>query len=169
MQDDAALRETVALRETAALKEGAALMGSIDLTAGAESTDGPGLTTSARPDGWPYLEMAGQEVFRWAIAAIVEVAREAVRVAGISLADLDVFVPHQANLRITDSVVRALDLPDTVEVAREVRTDGNTSAASIPLALDSMIASGRAGSGDLVLIVGFGSGLTYCAQVIVLP
>lgn len=118
---------------------------------------------------WPYLEMAGQEVFRWAMKGIAPIALEAVRAAGITPDDLDAFVPHQANMRITDAVVKEMKLPPSVVVARCVRDDGNTSAASIPLALESLISSGSVKPGGLVLTAGFGSGLSYCAQVVTVP
>jgi 3-oxoacyl-[acyl-carrier-protein] synthase-3 len=94
---------------------------------------------------------------------------QALEIAGITAADLDVFIPHQANNRITDALVRALNLPENVKVARDIVTTGNTSAASIPLAMDAMLQSGEAKSGDTALLVGFGSGLVYAAQVVTLP
>ena len=83
--------------------------------------------------------------------------------------DLDVFVPHQANNRITDAMARAMKLPDTVRIARDIVDQGNSSAASIPLALDRMVAEGDARSGDLALMIAFGAGLAYAAQVVVVP
>ncbi|MFF1871478.1 beta-ketoacyl-ACP synthase III [Streptomyces sp. CB03911] len=118
---------------------------------------------------WPFLEMAGPEVFRWAIRAVAEVCDDALRAAGVTVADIEAFVPHQANARIIDAAVKAMGLPPSVEVARTVREDGNTSAASIPLALDSLIASGRIRPGALLLTAGFGSGLGYSAQVVKAP
>jgi 3-oxoacyl-[acyl-carrier-protein] synthase-3 len=113
--------------------------------------------------------MAGQQVFRWAVGEMPKVAKEAMEKAGITSADLDVFIPHQANNRITDALVRALDLPDRIKVARDIITTGNTSAASVPLAMDAMLLSGEAKSGDTALIIGFGSGLVHAAQVVTLP
>jgi 3-oxoacyl-[acyl-carrier-protein] synthase-3 len=78
-------------------------------------------------------------------------------------------VPHQANMRITDAMARSMKLPDTVAIARDIAQQGNTSAASIPLALDRMIAEGQVSSGDLALVIGFGAGLVYAAQVIRVP
>jgi 3-oxoacyl-[acyl-carrier-protein] synthase-3 len=89
--------------------------------------------------------------------------------AGISIDDLDVFVPHQANMRIIDAMARAMKLPERVRVARDIAEQGNTSAASIPLALDRMIAEGDAKSGDTALLVAFGAGLAYAAQVVTVP
>ncbi|HLS39658.1 MAG TPA: 3-oxoacyl-[acyl-carrier-protein] synthase III C-terminal domain-containing protein, partial [Ornithinicoccus sp.] len=82
---------------------------------------------------------------------------------------LDVFLPHQANMRITDQMVKELKLPEHVAVARDIAETGNTSAASVPLATARMLASGEAPHGGLALQMGFGAGLVYAAQVIVLP
>ncbi len=83
--------------------------------------------------------------------------------------DIDIFVPHQANLRITEAIVRALDLPQSVVVATDVITAGNTSSASIPLAIHKLLADGTAHTGALALLLGFGGGLSYAAQVVRLP
>ncbi|MGO1972881.1 MAG: 3-oxoacyl-[acyl-carrier-protein] synthase III C-terminal domain-containing protein, partial [Propionibacteriaceae bacterium] len=83
--------------------------------------------------------------------------------------DLDVFVPHQANNRITDAMFRALKLPERVVVARDIVTQGNTSAASIPLAIEALQESGQVHSGQTALIIGFGAGLVYAGQVITIP
>ena len=83
--------------------------------------------------------------------------------------DLDVFVPHQANMRITDAMVRSMKLPDRVVVARDIAHQGNSSAASIPLALRQLVIDGEARSGDLALLIAFGAGLAYAAQVIRVP
>ncbi|MFY9209174.1 MAG: beta-ketoacyl-ACP synthase III [Candidatus Nanopelagicales bacterium] len=120
------------------------------------------------PD-YPTAVMAGQQVFRWAVGEMPKATKEALEKAGITAADLDVFIPHQANNRITDALVRALDLPPNVKVARDIITTGNTSAASIPLAMDAMLQSGEAKSGDTALLIGFGSGLVHAAQVVTLP
>jgi 3-oxoacyl-[acyl-carrier-protein] synthase-3 len=118
---------------------------------------------------YPTAVMAGQQVFRWAVGEMPKAINQALEIAGITAADLDVFIPHQANNRITDALVRALDLPEKVKVARDIITTGNTSAASIPLAMDAMLRSGEAKSGDTALLVGFGSGLVHAAQVVTLP
>jgi 3-oxoacyl-[acyl-carrier-protein] synthase-3 len=118
---------------------------------------------------WPALRMAGPEVFRWAVTALAPIAADAVRLAGLSLSDIQVFVPHQANMRITDALVRGIGLGPDVVVAREIASAGNTSSASIPLALDQLLASGRARAGQRALLLGFGSGLLYAAQVVRLP
>ncbi len=117
----------------------------------------------------PVLRMQGQAVFRWATGFIADAARTVLAVAGVQPEELDVFAPHQANNRITDSMLRHLKLPKTVKVARTIKTMGNNSTASIPVALDSMLASGEAKSGDTALIIGFGAGLVYAGQVVILP
>ena len=116
-----------------------------------------------------HLTMQGQAVFRWATGFIADAARRTLDAAGLAPEELDLFVPHQANNRITDSMLRHLKLPDTVTVGRTIRHFGNNSAASIPIALDAMIASGEAKSGDTCLIIGFGAGLVYAGQVITIP
>jgi 3-oxoacyl-(acyl-carrier-protein) synthase III len=118
---------------------------------------------------WPNLTMEGAPVFRWAAYEMAKVCQDALDRAGVDVADLDLFIPHQANMRITDVMAKALKLPSSVRIARDIAEQGNTSAASVPLALDSMLASGEAKSGDTALLIGFGAGLTYAAQVVVLP
>lgn len=118
---------------------------------------------------FPALEMQGQQVFRWAVGEIAKVAREAVDAAGITADDLDAFIPHQANMRITDAMVRALKLPDHVPVARDIAYTGNTSAASIPLAMKAMLDAGEIPHGGTALTIGFGAGLVFAGQVVTLP
>jgi 3-oxoacyl-[acyl-carrier-protein] synthase III len=118
---------------------------------------------------WPSFVMQGQSVFRWAVYSMAPVAVEAVNAAGISPEDLDAFVPHQANMRITDAMIKALRLPEHVPVARDIAETGNTSAASIPLAMSRMLDEGEAPHGGLALQIGFGAGLVYAAQVVVMP
>ncbi|MFG2312848.1 ketoacyl-ACP synthase III [Streptomyces sp. NPDC048566] len=118
---------------------------------------------------FPAITQEGQAVFRWAVFEMAKVAQQALDAAGISPADLDVFIPHQANERIIDSMVKTLKLPEHVTVARDVRTTGNTSAASIPLAMERLLATGAAKSGDTALVIGFGAGLVYAATVVTLP
>lgn len=115
------------------------------------------------------LRMAGPTVFRWSISALPPPARRALDAAGVRPAELGAFIPHQANLRIVDALARALDLPPEVAVAREVVDMGNTSAASVPLAMEQLRSAGRVRSGELALLLGFGSGLTYAGQVVRVP
>lgn len=118
---------------------------------------------------WPTLHMEGQKVFKWAVGSMVGVCHQALAAAGVTADDIQLFVPHQANNRITDALVRGLKFPDSVVVARDIIMTGNTSAASIPLALDGLVNDGVAKSGDLALMVGFGAGLAYAAQVVRIP
>ena len=117
----------------------------------------------------PYLAMQGSQVFRWAAFTMAKVAQQAMDRAGVTVDDLDVFVPHQANMRITDAMARSIGLPDTVRIARDIVDQGNTSAASVPLALHRMIEEGEAKSGDTALLIAFGAGLAYAAQVVTVP
>ncbi len=119
--------------------------------------------------GFPALRMNGQQVFRWASYQMVPVAKQALERAGIGAEDLDAFIPHQANMRITDAMIKALKLPESVPVARDIARTGNTSAASIPLAMERMLEEGEAPHGGLALLIGFGAGLVYAAQVVQLP
>ncbi|MCX2971244.1 MULTISPECIES: ketoacyl-ACP synthase III [Streptomyces] len=118
---------------------------------------------------FPAIRQEGQTVFRWAVYEMAKVAQQALDAAGLTAQELDVFIPHQANLRIIDSMVKTLGLPEHVAVARDVETTGNTSAASIPLAMERMLATGQAKSGDTALVIGFGAGLVYAATVVTLP
>ncbi|MET9832943.1 ketoacyl-ACP synthase III [Streptomyces sp. NPDC006385] len=120
-------------------------------------------------DKFPAITQEGQAVFRWAVFEMAKVAQQALDAAGITPDELDVFIPHQANERIIDSMVKTLKLPEHVTVARDVRTTGNTSAASIPLAMERLLATGEAKSGDTALVIGFGAGLVYAATVVTLP
>jgi 3-oxoacyl-[acyl-carrier-protein] synthase-3 len=117
----------------------------------------------------PHLVMQGNPVFRWAAFEMAKVAQQTLDRTGISADDLDVFVPHQANMRIIDAMARSMKLPEHVRIARDIADQGNASAASIPLALDRMIAEGDAKSGDLALLIAFGAGLAYAAQVVRVP
>jgi 3-oxoacyl-(acyl-carrier-protein) synthase III len=117
----------------------------------------------------PHLVMQGNQVFRWASFEMAKVAQATLDATGITVDDLDVFVPHQANNRITDAMARSMKLPEHVRIARDIVVQGNTSAASIPLALDRMIAEGDAKTGDLALLIAFGAGLAYAAQVVRVP
>ena len=121
-----------------------------------------------RPE-MPHLVMQGNPVFRWASYEMAKIAQATLDRTGIKVEDLDVFVPHQANMRIIDAMARSMKLPERVKIARDIAEQGNTSAASIPLALDRMIAEGDAKSGDTALLIAFGAGLAYAAQVVTVP
>lgn len=119
--------------------------------------------------GGPYIHMEGREVFKWATTAIVEKARETLEVSGLTPDELDCFIPHQANNRITDSMLRHLKLPEDVVVGRDIIQMGNSSAASVPLAMEALLESGQAKTGDSALIIGFGAGLVFAGQTVILP
>ncbi len=118
---------------------------------------------------WPTLRQEGPTVFRWAVWEMAKVAREALDRAGVQPADIAAFIPHQANMRIIDEFAKQLGLPETTVIARDIETTGNTSAASIPLASHRLMAEHPELSGGLALQIGFGAGLVFAAQVVVLP
>ena len=112
-----------------------------------------------------FIQMKGREVFRFAVRAIPTATREVLEEAGLSLADLNLLIPHQANQRIIEAAARSLGLPPE-GVYSNLERYGNTSAASIPIALSEAAAEGRIRPGDLVVCVGFGAGLTWGAAAI---
>ena len=118
---------------------------------------------------WPTIRQDGQTVFRWAVWEMAKVAQQALDVAGVKAEDLSALVTHQANIRIIDEMVKQLKLPETVAVARDIVNTGNTSAASVPLAMHQLLKDGTVKSGGLALQIGFGAGLAFAAQVVVLP
>ena len=118
---------------------------------------------------WPTLRHEGATVFKWAVWEMAKVAKQALEVAGVKASDLAALVTHQANIRIIDELAKELGLPDDVVVARDIVNTGNTSAASIPLAMHQLLESGAVKSGGLALEIGFGAGLAFGAQVVVLP
>jgi 3-oxoacyl-[acyl-carrier-protein] synthase III len=121
-------------------------------------------------EGWqPYIKQEGQAVFRWATTLLAPFAAETCEKAGIEPSELAAFVPHQANTRIIDGIVKRLGLSDTVVIAKDIVESGNTSAASVPLALSKLIERREVPSGAPVLLFGFGGGLTYAGQVIRCP
>jgi 3-oxoacyl-[acyl-carrier-protein] synthase-3 len=143
-------------------------------------SDGSQWRTISQKDSWvelrdaggvgsPAIGMAGQSVFRWAVWGMAPVAQKALDAAGVRAEDLDAFIPHQANMRIIDAMIKQLKLPDDIAVARDIAETANTSAASVPLATERMLREGEAPRGGLALQIGFGAGLVYAAQVVVLP
>lgn len=125
-----------------------------------------GMTESA------HIFQEGQSVYRWATTKIAPVALRALELAGITPAEVDVLVPHQANLRIVEAIAKKLRKEGAREdmvVADDIVYSGNTSSASVPMAMDHMRAAGRINSGDVALLVGFGAGLSYAGQVVVCP
>ena len=117
----------------------------------------------------PVVQMEGTAVFRWAPFAMAKVAHEALDLAGVSVDDLDAFIPHQANLRITQTLAKNIQLPESVAIATDVVDSGNTSAASVPLAMEAMLRKDEAAAGDTALLIAFGAGLSYAGQVVTIP
>lgn len=117
----------------------------------------------------PFLRLEGSAVFRWAAFEMGKVGRQAMDAAGIRPDEIDVFIPHQANSRINEVLAKNLDLRSDAVIANDIEHTGNTSAASIPLAMAELLATGSAKAGDLALLIGYGAGLSYAAQVVVLP
>jgi 3-oxoacyl-[acyl-carrier-protein] synthase-3 len=129
----------------------------------------PERSEAVRIEGWrPYIEQEGQSVFRWATTSLAPIALEACAKAGVDPADIAAFVPHQANVRIIDGIARRLGMPNAV-VARDIVESGNTSAASVPLALSKLVERREVPAGAPVLLFGFGGGLTYAGQVVRCP
>jgi 3-oxoacyl-[acyl-carrier-protein] synthase III len=122
--------------------------------------------TIADRDSFIYQE--GQAVFRWATTAMHPIAAQACERAGIAVSDLSAFVPHQANLRIIEVIARRLGIPREM-MADDIVHSGNTSSASVPLALAAMAERGELKPGSYALLLGFGAGLCYAAQVITVP
>ncbi len=129
----------------------------------------PELNDVIQIEGWrPYIKQAGQSVFRWATYSLPALAREVCDKSGVQPGDLAAFVPHQANLRIIDPLARKLGVTNAV-VARDIIESGNTSAASIPLALSKLLERREVPTGAPILLFGFGGGLTYAGQVVRCP
>ncbi len=115
-----------------------------------------------------FIAQEGQAVFRWTTTALHPVARRACELAGVDPGELAAFIPHQANLRIIEAIARKIGAPQAT-VATDIVTAGNTSSASIPLALSRLTERGELPSGAPALLLGFGAGICYAAQVITLP
>ena len=151
---------------------GAAVLGASD-TPGVGpvvwGSDGDQSSAIAIPEGEKAMSMAGQAVYRWATTRLTATLVTAMERAGVGPEDIDVFAPHQANLRIVELMAKRLKLPERTVIARDIVRSGNTSSASVPLALSALLESGEAKSGDLALILGYGAGLTFAGQVVVLP
>ena len=122
----------------------------------------PGNVCGGRIVGSPFLQMAGSQVFKFAVRVLDEVARETVAAAGMQLDDIDWLIPHQANVRILEATARKLGLP-LERLVVTVDRHGNTSAASVPLALDESLRAGKIRSGDRVMMQGVGGGFTWGA------
>jgi 3-oxoacyl-[acyl-carrier-protein] synthase-3 len=132
---------------------------------GSDGAKGPAIRIESRAG---KIIQEGQAVFRWATTGLAPIGREACERAGVDPSELAAFVPHQANIRIIDAIARKLGADNAV-VAHDIVESGNTSAASIPIALSKMVERGEVPSGAPVLLLGFGGGLTYAGQVITCP
>ena len=115
-----------------------------------------------------FFAQEGQAVYRWTTTTMAPIAAEACMRAGIEPADLAAFIPHQANLRIIEMIAKKLGVDDA-KLCKDIKVSGNTSAATIPLALSKMVERGEISTGDPVLLLGFGSGLAFAAQVVNAP
>ena len=124
----------------------------------------PGNVSKGCIVGSPYLQMNGQGVFKFAVRVLDEVARETVAAAGMTLEDIDWLIPHQANVRILDATARRLGVP-AEKLVVTVDHHGNTSAASVPLALDEYVRAGKIRAGHRVLMQGVGGGFTWGATL----
>lgn len=117
----------------------------------------------------PVLRMDGLAIARWACSTVPAVVREILSVTGIGWDDVAAFVPHQANWKLIQRIGQNLGLPEKVVVADDVRFTGNTSSASIPLALHRLVETGCVRSGQWAVLIGFGAGLAYAGQAIRIP
>ncbi len=122
-------------------------------------------STSSVLNGEHYIHMDGREVYRFATRIIARASREALEAAGLDIDKVALFIPHQANIRIIESAAKELGVPRE-RVYVNLQRYGNTSAASIPIALCEAVEEGRLGAGDHVVLVGFGAGLTWGATVL---
>ena len=125
----------------------------------------PGGVACGQVTGDPFLRMDGQAVFRFAVRALSDVALEVIQAAGLQVADVDWLIPHQANRRIMQATAKRLGLDDA-HVIETVSQHGNTSAASVPLALDLAVRDGRVQRGQRVLLEGVGGGFTWGATLL---
>ena len=119
--------------------------------------------------GWPNISQQGQAVYRWAVFTVSKVGLKALEAAGVTVDELGAFIPHQANMRIIESMAKEIKLPANVVIADDIRVNGNTSAASIPLAMDVLLEAHPELHGTLALLIGYGAGLVYAGQVVQLP
>lgn len=125
----------------------------------------PRLTHEMIDQGRHYPQMKGKAVFRHAVVRFPEVINEALAANNYQISDIDLLIVHQANLRITEFVARSLEIPDE-KVYNNIQKYGNTTAASIPIALDEAVEEGKIREGSLVLLASFGSGFTWASALI---
>ena len=125
----------------------------------------PRLHPGMLDDGSCYPQMNGREVFKHAVTKFPQVIQEALAANGLTLKDVSLLIPHQANLRITEAVAQRLELPPD-KIVSNIQRYGNTTAASIPIALDEALEQGRIKEGDMVILASFGSGFTWASAAI---
>lgn len=121
------------------------------------------------PVGRMVVTMEGPRVFRWAAITLPKALGDVIERSGIDKSEIEVFIPHQANARINELMAKNLGLDESIPVANDIENTGNTSAASIPLAMEEMLVSGKAKGGQTALLLGFGAGLSYAGAVVTLP
>ena len=114
---------------------------------------------------WPNISQEGQKVFRWAVFSMSKAALKALDAAGLTVNDIDAFIPHQANVRIIETMAKEMDMPSSVVIADDIRTNGNTSAASIPLAMDALLKKHPELHGKIALLIGYGAGQTSAKTI----
>ena len=146
------------------LRSDGAHAGLIQLPGMARPVEGPALNGNQQ-NGHFYVTMEGQKVFKMAVAAMTEAAKNALDKAGLTSSQVDLFIPHQANKRIIEATARALDIPQE-KVFINVEKYGNTASASIPIALCEAVQQGQLHPGDRLVLVGFGGGLTWGAMAL---
>ena len=125
----------------------------------------PRLTSEHMDEGRHYPRMNGRKVFKMAVEKLPKVIYEALDANGLTVDDIDILVPHQANLRINELVTRTLKIPPE-KVINNIQKYGNTTAGSIPIALNEAIQEGKAKKGDIVMLASFGSGFTWASALI---
>ena len=125
----------------------------------------PRLTEEMMAEGKHFPRMNGREVFKHAVRKMPESVMTALKKANVSLDEVKLFIPHQANLRISEAVQKQLGLPDD-RVYNNIEKYGNTTAASIPLAMDECVRSGKLKKGDILVVAAFGAGFTWGAAVV---
>ena len=121
------------------------------------------------PVGRMVVTMEGPRVFRWAAITLPKALTTLLTESGAGPDDIEVFIPHQANARINELMRKNLGFADDLPMANDIENTGNTSAASIPLAMEEMLATGKAKGGQTALLLGFGAGLSYAGAVVTLP
>jgi len=128
----------------------------------------PRLTEEMMREGRHFPRMDGRNIFKYAVKLLPQVAREVLAMAGLRVEEIDMFFPHQANLRINQGLQQAMGLPDA-KVYNNIQRYGNTTAATIPLAMDEALEKGLIGSGSTVMSLGLGSGVTWGANIYRFP